>query len=263
VGDFNGDGKADLATANVGGHSISVLLGNGDGTFLPKTDITIPATPLIISPYALTVGDFNGDGKLDIAASTQAAGSEEMMTMLLGNGNGTFQLPVSTLTDTVVPVVGFGFSGGGQSSISAADFNGDGHLDLVVVNNKDFLTPLGRGLFTSSPSTGSVSVLLGNGDGTVQAPRTFTVGSSAQSVAVGDFNGDRRPDFAVNNRSSNTVSVFTNGGGGSFSSSTILGAGASGNLAAGDFNGDGITDLAAGPKMFNGQAGSGLQAGTT
>jgi hypothetical protein len=80
-------------------------------------------------------------------------------------------------------------------------------------------------------------------------------------VAVGDFNGDGRPDFAVNNLSSNSVSVFTNSGGGNFSSSTILGT--SGNLAAGDFNGDGITDLAAGPKLFNGQTGTGLQAGTT
>jgi hypothetical protein len=255
VGDFNGDGKLDLAVANRGANSISILLGNGDGTFLPKTDIA-----LLVRPIALTVGDFNGDGKADLALATQNGNTDDL-TMLLGNGNGTFQAPVTTVTDTASPFVGFGLSGNGQSSISATDFNGDGRLDLVVVNNKDFLTPLGRGFFTSSPGPGTVSVLLGNGDGTFQAPRNSAVGSEAMTVAVGDFNGDGLPDFAVNNLASNSVSVFTNGGGGSFSSSTI--SGASGNLAAGDFNGDGITDLAAGGKVFNGQAGTGLQAGPT
>jgi hypothetical protein len=106
-----------------------------------------------------------------------------------------------------------------------------------------------------------VSVLLGNGDGTFQAPRNSAVGSEAMTVAVGDFNGDGLPDFAVNNLASNSLSVFTNSGGGNFSLTTILGT--SGNLAAGDFNGDGITDLAAGGKVFTGHAGIGLQAGTT
>jgi hypothetical protein len=254
VGDFNGDGKLDLAVANRGSNSISILLGNGDGTFQPKTDIA-----LLVKPIALTVGDFNGDGKADLAVATQNGNTNDL-TMLLGNGNGTFQAPVTTVTDTA-SFAGFGLSGNGQSSISAADFNGDGKLDLVVVNNKDFNQPLGRGFFTSSPGPGTVSVLLGNGDGTFQAPRNSPVGSEAMTVAVGDFNGDGRPDFAVNNLASNSVSVFMNSGNGNFSSSTILGT--SGNLAAGDFNGDGITDLAAGGKVFNGQAGTGLQAGTT
>ena len=80
--------------ANKGANSISILLGNGDGTFQPKTDIA-----LLLTPVALTVGDFNGDGKADIAVATENATTDDM-TMLLGNGNGTFQAPVTTVTDT-------------------------------------------------------------------------------------------------------------------------------------------------------------------
>jgi hypothetical protein len=262
VGDFNGDGKLDLAVANRGANSISILIGNGDGTLQPRTDIILPPTPvtlLPVVPLAVTVGDFNGDGKADLAVATQVFNTNDV-TILLGNGNGTFQASVTTVTNGST-FAGFGLSGNGQSSIATADFNGDGHLDLVVVNNTDFRQPFGRGSFISSPGPGTVSVLLGNGDGTFQAPRNSAVGSEAMTVAVGDFNGDGRPDFAVNNLASNSLSVFTNSGGGNFSSSTILGV--SGNLAAGDFNGDGITDLAAGGTVFKGQAGTGLQAPTT
>ena len=247
VGDFNGDGKLDIAVANKGANSVSILLGNGDGTFGPKTDIALPLTPV-----ALTVGDFNGDGKADLAVATHNA-TQDAVTMLLGNGNGTFQLPVTTVTDTV-PFVGgndLGLAGTGVSSIQSGDFNGDGHADLVVVNNKDDLEVTARARFGGIISTavfpgpGSVSVLLGNGDGTLQAPRTFAVGSGAQSVAVGDFNNDGRLDFAVNNFASNSVSVFTNSGNGNFSESGLnLGTGIAGTLvAAGDIDGDGATDL--------------------
>src|SRR5262249_47028325 len=138
------------------------------------------------NPHGEAVGDFNGDGKADIALATQISNTDDM-TLLLGNGNGTFQAPVTTVTDTA-PVVGFGLSGNGQSSIATADFNGDGRLDLVVVDNTDFKQPAGRGTFTSVPGPGVVSVLLGNGNGTFQAPRNFAVGSEAMTVAVGDFN---------------------------------------------------------------------------
>src|SRR5262249_31118221 len=119
---------------------------------------------------------------------------------------------------------------------------------------------------------GSASVLLGNGDGTFQAPRNFGTSAGATSVAVGDFNGDGRPDFAVGNNTAATVNVFSNTGGGNFtpSSLTLPTASRSGLLAAGDFNGDGIADLAvpnnialvgASVNVFNGQLGNGLQPG--
>jgi hypothetical protein len=263
VGDFNGDGHLDIAVANLSSNSISILLGNGDGTLQPKTDIA-----LLLTPLALTVGDFNGDGKADIAVATGNATTDDM-TLLVGSGNGTFQAPVTTVTDSTLT----GLYPGRGSSISTADFNGDGHLDLVVVNNKDGdLFGKGGGIIGRQPFPGTASVLLGNGDGTFQARRNFTVGSGAESVAVGDFNGDGRPDFAVssNANGSNPVSVFMNAAGGNFSSALLslgTGNGFAGILAAGDFNGDGVTDLAVptgvGVQVFNGQPGVGLKAGAT
>jgi hypothetical protein len=268
VGDFNGDGKADLAVVNSGANSISVLAGNGDGTFQPKTDIA-----LTLRPMALTTGDFNGDGNTDIAVATGNSTTDDM-TMLLGNGNGTFQAPVTTITDTA-PITA-PFFAGRRSSISSADFNGDGHLDLVVVNNKD-TNVIGKGgvVIGEQSLSGTVSVLFGNGDSTFQAPQNFAVGSDPTSVAVGDFNGDGRPEFAVSNTASGSVSVFMNSGNANFSSSTIFVGTTTSILAAGDFNGDGVTDLAvpttilsgtsgfSAVKLFNGQTGIGLQAGAT
>jgi hypothetical protein len=233
---------------------------------------------------AVTVGDFNGDGKVDLAVATHNTFQDEV-TWLLGNGNGTFQPPVSTITDTA-PFIGgitLGLAGGAPSSIVSGDFNGDGRTDLAVVNNRDIVvvTAVGRfGTILSTavdPEPGSVSVLLSNGDGSFEAPRTLAVGTGAGSIAIGDFNNDGRLDLAVNNTASNSVSVLTNTGGGNFSTATIgLGSGEAGAPAAGDFNGDGITDLAvptttilagipgfSGVRLFDGQAGIGLQAATT
>ena len=147
------------------------------------------------------------------------------------------------------------------------------------MNNKDISVPVGRFVrtFVDQIEAGSVSVLLGNGDGTFQTPRIFALSDAPPtSVAVGDFNNDGRPDFAVSGDSS-VLSVFMNSGGGNFSASSIfIGNGAAGILAAGDLNGDGVTDLAltvivlspsggafSGVEVFNGQTGVGLQAGAT
>ncbi len=256
VGDFNGDGKLDVATANFGGKSVSVLLGNGDGTFKPRTDIALATMPV-----SLTVGDFNADGKLDLVVATEDL-SNDYVNILRGNGDGTFQAPVSTITDSAPK--GSALNLEPFSTIKTGDFNGDGKLDLVVVNNKDFIN-LRSGLFYQG---GSVSVLLGNGDGTLQAPQITAVGSSPRTVAVGDFNGDGRPDFVVGNYISGTLSVFMNTGG-SFSTTTIALGGAPFALAAADLNGDGRTDLAvslatvspgADLNVFFGQAGGSLQS---
>ena len=141
VGDFNGDGKLDVVTASGAGSFLSVALGNGDGTFQPAVQYTLPSWA-----SSIAVGDFNGDGKLDVAVLVATS-----VAVLLGNGDGTFQTAVSY--------------GGGGSSVAVGDFNGDGKLDLVVTN---YNCPC-------------VSVLLGNGNGTFQTAVNYTVGDGPYS----------------------------------------------------------------------------------
>src|SRR5258708_9365097 len=114
VADFNGDGKADFAVANVIGNNVSVLLGNGDGTSLPAVNYAVGS-----SPFALAVGDFNNDGKPDLAVANQDSNN---VSVLLGNGDGTFQAAVNYQPGSL------------PYSIAVADFNGDGKADLVVAN---------------------------------------------------------------------------------------------------------------------------------
>jgi hypothetical protein len=216
VGDFNGDGNLDFAVANASSFNVSVLLGNGDGSF--QAPRTFAAGNM---PKSVAVGDFNGDGNLDLAVVDQGdyLGRGQGASVLLGSGDGTFQAP------RTFPAGPF------PASVAVEDFNGDGNLDLAVTNA---ITP-----------TGTVSVLLGNGDGSFQDPRTFAAGSYPQSVAVGDFNGDSVPDLAVANASGNNVSVFLGNGDGSFQAARNFAAGSDPqSLAVGDFNGDGIPDLA-------------------
>src|SRR5215472_7060218 len=219
VGDLNGDGVPDLVVANAGMYpdyagSVSVLLGSGDGSF--QTAQSLSASD---RPRSVAVGDFNGDGKLDLAV----AGG--FVSVLLGNGDGTFQAAVHF--------------GPGGSSVALGDFNGDEKLDLAV----------------AYPGTvphyfGSVSVLLGNGDGSFQEPQRVAGGISPLSVAVGDFNGDGALDVAVANDFSSPgtggfVSVLLGNGDGSFRAApSFVAGGILASVAVGDFNGDGALDLA-------------------
>ena len=208
VGDFNGDGKLDLAVVNadlVG--TVSILLGNGDGTFQPKTDYAAGSFP-----NAITSGDFNGDGKLDLAVATGTG----TVRVLLGTGTGSFAAPVAYAV------------GAGSHSLKTGDFNNDGKLDIGTMNN------------------GTASVLLGNGDGTFQPHLDAPIPGSSTSTIVADFNHDGKLDLATSNTLSlGTVTVLRGRGDGTFDPAISYDAySAPVDVVAGDFNGDGFMDLA-------------------
>jgi trimeric autotransporter adhesin len=217
--DFNGDGILDLVI--LGNDNISLLLGNGDGTF------TAAPSPSNDLPGALAVGDFNGDGIPDLAvAPVLDEGNSEV---LLGKGDGTFTIAYGSF--------GIGNGTSTSNSIAAADFNGDGKLDLAETCASLDDQPCNLLLIQS-----------GNGDGTfMQSPAVLIplAFSGSQSMAVGDFNGDGQPDLAVTNSGANGVNVFLNSEGSLTALAAMPATGESPtSIAAADFNGDGKLDLA-------------------
>jgi type II secretory pathway component GspD/PulD (secretin) len=181
-------GQTDLIVANQKDNTISVFLGNGDGTFMPAVNY-----PTGNAPTGLTVADFNNDGKLDLAVTNQ---NDNTVWIYLGNGDGTFGKPVSFATGQA-PVY-----------VASADFNGDNILDLAVANN---------GAATSTNSGDSVSILLGNGDGTFGTATDFPAGNGPTSIAIADYNVDGFPDLAVTAQSDNSVALMLGLGDGTFS----------------------------------------------
>lgn len=187
TGDFNGDGVLDLAVTNELGDSVSIFLGHGDGTF--QTPVDYPTGSV---PGPIVTGDFNGDGELDLAVLN---GLGKSVSILLGNGDGTFRSKVD------YP------AGMSLANMTLGDFNGDGILDIAVTDTQC--------ANTGCPATGSVNVLIGNGDGTFLNHLDFATGGSPGSIAAGDFiafgNGPSsgRAGFAVSNSPGNTVSVYT------------------------------------------------------
>jgi hypothetical protein len=214
VGDFNGDGWADLAVANDGSHNVSVLLGNGDGTFQEAQNFATGPRPV-----SVVGGDFNRDGVQDLAVAYRGSVRPVVpggVSVLLGNGDGTFQAPLNFAIGSL------------STSVAVGDFNGDKVLDLAVADAGSY----------------DILVLLGNGDGTFQAARNFAAGNGPYSVAVGDFNRDGRQDLAVAIYPDN-VSVLLGNGDGTFQGAQIFGAGTfPSSVAVGDFNLDGLPDLA-------------------
>ena len=214
AGDFNGDGRLDLAVASNRSNDVSVLLGNGDGTFQNQVTYAVGS-----GPSALVAGDFNGDGRLDLAVAN--VGSNDV-SVLLGNGDGTFQ-PAKEYA-----------AGSTPAALVAGDFNGDGKLDMAVDDGGD---ANGNGI--------GVSVLLGNGDGTFQAAKEYAVSGFASGLVAGDFNGDGRLDLAITDQADNTIFLLLGNGDGTFQAQKTIAAGVQAyTLVAGDFNGDGRLDLA-------------------
>jgi hypothetical protein len=217
LGDLNGDGYVDVVVANADqSGTIGVLLGNGDGTL--QSAVTYPAGPY---PEFVVLADFNNDGYLDVAVGNRAIGGPGYVSVLLGNGDGTFQSPGSygPYTDAF--------------SLAVADFNNDGNLDIAIAD------------------TSSGSLLLGNGNGTFRAGSAIGA-SGTLFFAVADFNRDGKLDLVSAFNAGKEIQMLLGNGQGSFTlkaSYTVATPPIA--LVAADFNGDGIPDFASADEAVN------------
>ncbi len=210
TGDFNGDGKADFATANIRSNSVSFFLGDGQGKF----DISTFAVGT--SPFAIAASDFNGDGKSDIVTANTGSGD---VSILISDGADGFAL--SSINVGYAP-----------RSVTVGDFNGDGRADIAAANS------------ASDGFSSSVAILMGDGIGKFIFSTYVKVGSSPGSIAVGDFNGDGNDDFLTGN--DKDISIRLGDGKGLFSNapSILLGRATSAwGVEVEDFNGDGKDDI--------------------
>jgi hypothetical protein len=218
IGDLNGDGKPDVATANATPGTLSVLLNGGNARLGTKVDYASGS-----SPASIAIGDLNGDGKADLVTgnmSTFGRFPSQDVAVLFNRGDGTFAARVE------YPIA----LGHGELSVAVGDLNGDGRLDVAVANDSD-----------------SVSVLLNSGNGGLRDHVDYPVGSLPLSIAIGDLNGDGKADLATANagNDANTVSVLIGRGDGSFSAKVDAGVGRGpASIAIVDLNGDHKPDLA-------------------
>jgi hypothetical protein len=284
IGDLNGDGKPDLATANLGANTVSVLLNRGNGSFPDKRDYRTGDFP-----QSVAIGDLNADGKPDLATANLTAGT---ISVLLNRGGGSFQA-----------MRGYA-AGDSPQSVAIGDLNGDGKPDLATANHRTVSVFVNRGdgsfqarrehatpylafsvsiddlngdgkqdlvvasMLIAHTAALKVSAFMNRGDGSFQARRDYPGGRyednnparyNTNSLALGDLNGDGKPELAIACCSKAVVSVFTNRGNGSFQPkldyrtgrpyrppgdrSVLLGDAALA-VAIGDLNGDGKLDLA-------------------
>jgi uncharacterized protein (DUF2141 family) len=226
VGDFNGDGKPDLVTlTSFNGETLSILPGNGDGTFGAPVFSTVLPTESFVT---LVAGDFNGDGKLDLAVSEPGGQNVGPLAVYLGNGDGTLQSPLVDSEATA-----------GGLAIAVADLNGDGKLDYLTWS-------------FNPPSPGDVTVQLGNGDGTFQS--FLNAAPPAGLAVLTDLNGDGnldlfgRPAEPGGGVQPPGIGVMLGNANGFFQTELFTAVNAGVPLSAagsGDFNGDGKMDLLA------------------
>jgi hypothetical protein len=257
--DLNQDSFTDLITTNIASNTISILLGNGDGTFRDQIQLHVCQ-----EPRALAMGDFNEDGHSDVALA--CSGGDEI-ALLLGHGNGKFEegqrypvhrtpialatddinrdghadLVVALRNDKVKVFLGNGtgaFRHGVQyehgdtpTSVALSDLNADGKLDLVVTNG--------------GPMSNAVSIWLGNGDGSFRDPKDYSTGHRPLGVSFADFNNDHHSDLLVINGEQDCFTTFLGNGNATFRPGKDSGADAGPNFGlARDFNGDRLVDVA-------------------
>ncbi len=258
MGDFNRDGHLDIVVTDYSGNSVSVLLGNADGTFQQSVNYGVG-----VHPVTPALGDFNEDGIPDLVVANYDSAN---VSILIGNGDGTFHTAINFSSgigaygatvgdfnedgylDVAVSNVNFAvvtvMMGNGNGTlqnpvqyaanprpqvIATADFNGDGHLDLITPNY----------------STTTISLLLGNGNGTFQPAVTFPVGAGPDFLTVADLNGDSHPDLIIPHYSTNNVSIMLGNGNGTFQPEVLYPSAGANPLFASvaDFNGDSAPDL--------------------
>lgn len=233
VGDLDADGDLDLVTANSAGNDLSVLLGNGAGGFAAPRSVALASGH---TPISVAVGDFNADGKMDLAVGARASYyippwsggyygggggywvNQARLSVVMGSGSGGFGAQTS-----------YDLDGESTTGTTLADFNGDGRIDVAA-------------------AAGSVHVLLGNGDGSLQSPRHF--GTYGDSVAIGDVNSDGKLDLVTPN--SANVGVTLGNGLGGFGAQQYFSAGDHiSSVAIADFNRDGQVDLVGSDQVSN------------
>lgn len=216
VADFNGDGRQDAATANFGSNNISVLLGNGAGSFGTVTNFALPVNT--VSPVSIAVGDFDGDNKADLAVGSLLGGVSQI-SVFIGTGTGNFAAPVN------YPVI-LNFS---ISNIAVGDFNGDGRQDIAARNG-----------------SGGLSILLRNAaNNGFDAATNLNLSFLILSIAPADFNADGRHDLVVSRSGQNTVTaLIRNAANNGFDQVDLTTNGSAQNVAVGDFTGDGRQDIA-------------------